>query len=170
MKVRNLRVIAVYLLLFFSLPVLAQEARPLAEDPVAEKRLLGIAEELRCLVCQNETIAASNAELAKDLRQEIRTMIGAGRSDTEIIEFMTERYGDFVLYRPPFKATTLLLWLLPPFFLLAGLVGVRLYLVRRNRILAAAVPVSAEDLRAAQELLADEPPRESDSPPQSTSS
>jgi len=163
MMLRNLRAFAFYFLLLFALPVVAQEARPLAEDPVTEKRLLGIAEELRCLVCQNETIAASNAELAKDLRREIRSMIGAGKSDAEIIDFMTERYGDFVLYRPPFKATTALLWLLPPLLLFAGLAGVRLYLVRRNSRLQATLPPPAEDLRAAQDLLAEGLPPEADS-------
>ena len=81
-----------------------------ATDPVAEKRLQALSRELRCLVCQNETIADSNAELAVDLRREIRGMIQEGRSDNEILEFMVTRYGDFVLYRPPVKAITLLLW------------------------------------------------------------
>ena len=142
---------------------MSQEARPLAEDQVTEKRMLAIAEELRCLVCQNETIAASNAELAKDLRREIRSMIGTGKSDPEIIEFMVERYGDFVLYRPPFKATTWLLWLLPPLFLLLGLAGARLYLLHRNRRLSAVAPLPAETLRVAQHLLAEESPVEPDS-------
>ena len=93
-------------------PALASSATEaaLAADPVAEKRLLGLSEELRCLVCQNQNIADSNAELAQDLRREIRGMIKDGKSDKEIIDFMVVRYGDFVLYRPPVKATTLLLW------------------------------------------------------------
>ena len=82
----------------------------LAADPVAEKRLQKLSEELRCLVCQNQTIADSNAELAQDLRREVRTMIKDGKSDKEIIDFMVVRYGDFVLYRPPVKGITLLLW------------------------------------------------------------
>ena len=82
----------------------------LAADPVAEKRLLALSEELRCLVCQNQNIADSNAELAQDLRREIRGMIAAGKSDKEIIDFMVVRYGDFVLYRPPVQGNTLLLW------------------------------------------------------------
>jgi cytochrome c-type biogenesis protein CcmH len=82
----------------------------LAEDPVAEKRLQELSKELRCLVCQNETIADSNAELAVDLRREIRGLIRDGRSDNEILDFMVTRYGDFVLYRPPVKGITLLLW------------------------------------------------------------
>jgi cytochrome c-type biogenesis protein CcmH len=149
------------LLLLFALPVAGEEARPLAEDPVAEKRMLSIADELRCLVCQNETVAASNADLAKDLRREIRTMIGAGKSDTEIINFMVERYGDFVRYRPPFKATTLLLWILPPLFLILGIVGTRLYLLRRSRRLSVAAELPADALQRAQHLLADELPPDS---------
>ena len=99
--------------LFFSSTVTfassATEAA-LAEDPVAEKRLQKLSEELRCLVCQNQTIADSNAELAQDLRREVRTMIKDGKTDNEIVDFMVTRYGDFVLYRPPVKGITLLLW------------------------------------------------------------
>ncbi|MDR1849462.1 MAG: cytochrome c-type biogenesis protein CcmH [Zoogloeaceae bacterium] len=142
-------------LLFCPLYIQAEEARPLAEDPVAEKRLLSIAGELRCLVCQNETIAASNADLANDLRREIRTMIGAGKNDEEILDFMVNRYGDFVLYRPPFKASTWLLWLLPPFFFLFGIVGLRLYLIRRNRRLTDAAPLPPEVRDTAKRLLAE---------------
>ena len=93
-------------------PALASSATEaaLAADPVAEKRLLGLSEELRCLVCQNQNIADSNAELAQDLRREIRGMIKDGKSDKEIIDFMVTRYGDFVLYRPPVQGNTLLLW------------------------------------------------------------
>lgn len=98
----------------------------------AEKRLLDIAAELRCLVCQNESIAASRADLAVDLRQQIREQIQAGQSDAEIREYMVERYGDFVLYRPPFKATTLLLWLGPALLLLFGLIVLVVSLARRK--------------------------------------
>jgi len=100
---------------------LAKEAPPAAQDPVLEQRVMAISGELRCLVCQNQTIADSNAELAADLRNEVREKIRQGESDREIIDFMVERYGDFVLYRPPFKATTLLLWLGPLLLLAAGL-------------------------------------------------
>jgi len=155
----------VFFCLLCPLQMRAEEARPLAEDPVAEKRLLAIAGELRCLVCQNETIAASNAELANDLRREIRAMIGTGKSDAEIIDFLVTRYGDFVLYRPPFKASTWLLWLLPPLFFLCGIIGVRLYLVRRNRRLLATAPLSPETRDAAKRLLAEAPPAQSPSPP-----
>ena len=99
----------------------ANEAKPLADDPVAEQRLNTIAEELRCLVCQNESLAGSRADLALDLRRELRGLIKAGKSDDEIKDFMVSRYGDFVLYRPPFKPQTWLLWLAPLFLLVMGL-------------------------------------------------
>ncbi len=111
---------AVQLLLLFSLTcaVAAQTAQPLAEDPELEKRLLALSQELRCLVCQNETLAESRAGLAEDLRREIREQMKAGKSDQEIIAFLTARYGDFVLYRPRVTPTTYLLWF-GPFVLLA---------------------------------------------------
>ncbi|HUQ28626.1 MAG TPA: cytochrome c-type biogenesis protein [Usitatibacter sp.] len=92
-------------------------ARP---DAVTERRLKDLAEELRCLVCQNQTIADSNAPLALDLRNQIRTQISQGRSDDQIRAYMVERYGDFVLYKPPFKASTALLWLAPLLLLMVG--------------------------------------------------
>jgi cytochrome c-type biogenesis protein CcmH len=99
-------------------PVAAKDAPPAASDPLVESRMLAIASELRCLVCQNQTIADSHAGLAEDLRIEIRALLHDGRTDDEVRAYMTERYGDFVLYRPPLKATTLLLWA-GPFVLLA---------------------------------------------------
>ena len=126
----------------------------LAEDPVAEKRLQGLSKELRCLVCQNETIADSNAELAVDLRREIRGMIRDGRSDADILDFMVTRYGDFVLYRPPVKAITLLLWAGPILLLLIGLITMRSYLKRRSiQVAAAEKPLSAEETQRAQAML-----------------
>jgi cytochrome c-type biogenesis protein CcmH len=101
---------------------IAAPAQPLAADPVIEARLQRIAEDLRCLVCQNETLAASRAALAEDLRREIRVLLRQGSSDQEVLEFLVSRYGDFVSYRPPFKSTTWLLWLAPFVMLLAGLV------------------------------------------------
>lgn len=99
---------------------LAQEGRDLAEDPLVETRLREVSRELRCLVCQNETLADSQAKLAQNLRREVRTLIIDGKSDAEIIDFLTERYGDFVLYDPPFKPYTWLLWLGPGLLLLLG--------------------------------------------------
>jgi len=112
--------------------LMANEAAPLAEDPVVEQRLIGISEEMRCLVCQNESLAGSRSDLANDLRAQIRTMVKAGKSDAEIRQYMVDRYGDFVLYRPPVKPTTWLLWLGPFTILLIGIIGLFMYLRKRN--------------------------------------
>jgi cytochrome c-type biogenesis protein CcmH len=125
----------------------------IAADPVAEKRLQHLSEELRCLVCQNQNIADSNAELAQDLRREIRGMIQAGKSDKEIIDFMVVRYGDFVLYRPPVKGITLLLWGGPLALLLLGLFILVRYLRQRARRMADDRPLSAADAGRADALL-----------------
>ena len=114
------------------LPAYANEALPLAEDPVVEKRLIGISAELRCLVCQNESLAGSRADLALDLRREIRTLIKDGKTDAEIMAFMVSRYGDFVLYRPPVNPVTWLLWF-GPFLLLIGAVVVVVRMVRQSQ-------------------------------------
>jgi len=99
-------------------PARAGEAQPVAADPALETRVMALAGELRCVVCQNETLAASQAELARDLRAQIRSQLREGRSDEEVRDFMVARYGQFVLYRPPLQASTWLLWL-GPFALLA---------------------------------------------------
>ena len=125
----------------------------IAADPVAEKRLQHLSEELRCLVCQNQNIADSNAELAQDLRREIRGMIQAGKSDKEIIDFMVVRYGDFVLYRPPVKGITLLLWGGPIALLLLGLFVLQRYLRQRARRMADDRPLSAAEAGRAEALL-----------------
>lgn len=123
---------SVALAMALTVPVWAGEAPPLAEDPVIEQRMLVISEELRCLVCQNESLSASRAELAQDLRRELRTLIKAGKSDQEIMDFMVNRYGDFVRYRPAFKPLTLLLWLGPFVLLLGAAFGLVRY-VRSHR-------------------------------------
>lgn len=126
----------------------AAEAQPLAQDPVVEKRLMSISENLRCLVCQNESLAGSRADLAEDLRREVRNLILAGKSDKEIIEFLVARYGDYVLYDPPFKASTLLLWV-GPFVVLAGsLFGLIVFLRRRSRQL----PLSTKEIAPPEEI------------------
>ncbi len=112
----------------------ANEAAPAAADPVLEARMLSITAELRCLVCQNQTIADSHADLAVDLRNQVREMLQAGKTDQQVVDFMTERYGDFVLYRPPFKATTVLLWVGPALMALIGLLCLVLVLRRRSRM------------------------------------
>ena len=133
----------------------AKEAADLAADPVAEKRLMEISAELRCLVCQNQTIADSNADLALDLRREIRGMIQQGKSDREILDFMVARYGDFVLYRPPVQNNTALLWFGPLLILVVGLVALVRYLRRRNVAATAAAGggLSEAERRRAETLL-----------------
>lgn len=137
-------------------PALASSATEaaLADDPVAEKRLTKLSEELRCLVCQNQNIADSNAELAQDLRREIRGMIKEGKSDKEIIDFMVARYGDFVLYRPPVQGNTLLLWIGPITLLVFGLAALIAYQRRRaERVAAEDKPLSADEASRAEALL-----------------
>ena len=128
-----LAALAVLMVLTVSPLAQAAEAQPLAQDPVVEKRLNAISENLRCLVCQNESLAGSRADLAEDLRREVRNLILSGKSDQEIIEFLVARYGDYVLYDPPFKATTVLLWVGPFVVLAGGLVGLIVFLRRRSR-------------------------------------
>ena len=114
----------------------AKEAPLAAADPATEARMLRLAAELRCLVCQNQTIADSSAPLADDLRRQVREMIVRGDSDSQIIDFMTQRYGDFVLYRPPLKGTTAALWFGPLALLVGGLTIFIVVLRRRNRLAA----------------------------------
>ena len=143
----------------------AGDARPMAEDPQVEARLISISEELRCLVCQNESLAASRAELAQDLRREVRSQIQAGKTDAEIRDYLVSRYGDFVLYRPPVKPTTWLLWF-GPFLLLAAAVFGLIRFLRQRAAQAPAPALSAADKAAAQALLAEA--ASSDTPPKNT--
>ncbi|MSQ53754.1 MAG: cytochrome c-type biogenesis protein CcmH [Betaproteobacteria bacterium] len=133
----------------------AKEAVPSAADPVLEQRTNRLAEELRCLVCQNQTIADSNAPLAVDLKQQIREQVKAGRTDEQVMGFMVERYGDFVLYRPPFKLTTALLWA-GPFVLLAVAVGALFLHLRRRRGTPAQGELSEEERARVSRLLAEQ--------------
>lgn len=132
----------------------AGDAAPLAEDPVVEQRLIVISEELRCLVCQNESLAGSRADLAMDLRREIRTLIKDGKTDAQIRDYMVSRYGDFVLYRPPVKPITWALWF-GPFLLLIGAVVILVRMVRRSQRSAAAPTLDAAQRAKAQSLLKD---------------
>src|SRR5712692_6972360 len=118
------------LLISFAGFTAAKEAQP-NEDPQIEQRMKALTEQLRCLVCQNETLADSQVDLAEDLRRQIREQMKAGKSDQEIIGFLTQRYGDFVLYRPPVKATTYLLWFGPFVLLLGGTAALYRYLKHR---------------------------------------
>jgi cytochrome c-type biogenesis protein CcmH len=117
------RLPAIFLACLCSLQVfcaLAQEAPSVAADPVLEKRVMQLSEELRCLVCQNQSLSDSNAELATDLRNQVREMMQAGKSDAQIRDYMVASYGDFILYDPPFKMTTLVLWVGPFVLLVLG--------------------------------------------------
>ena len=115
-------------------PVQAKEAAPASADPALEARVMRVSSELRCLVCQNETIAASHADLAVDLRNQVREMLRQGKSEREVFDYMTARYGDFVLYRPPLKSSTVPLWFGPPVLLGASLLGLWWMLRKRNRL------------------------------------
>ena len=135
----------------------AEEAMSPVQDEVVEKRLNAIVSELRCLVCQNESLAASNAGLARDLRREILAMIQSGKNDDEIMEFMVNRYGDFVRYRPPLKGSTLLLWFGPVLLFVAGIAGLFVFL-RRRSLAVKDVPLSETERQRAEQLLySDEP-------------
>ncbi|MDQ3666862.1 MAG: cytochrome c-type biogenesis protein CcmH [Acidobacteriota bacterium] len=142
-----------------SAQVVAQEARPVADDPELEKRVMNLSQELRCLVCQNETLADSRADLAVDLRDEVREQMKAGQSDEEIIAFLTARYGDFVLYRPPVRPTTYLLWF-GPFVLLVIGFGVLYRYLKQRRESISQQPLSPEERRRAEELLQVTPGKE----------
>lgn len=126
--------------------------RPQTDDPALEKRLHNLSQNLRCLVCQNETLADSQADLADDLRDEIREQMKAGKSDKEIIDFLTARYGQFILYKPQVTPTTYLLWFGPFLLLLAGLAVLFRY-IKQRRDLIPEKPLSAEERRRAEELL-----------------
>ncbi|MDP2760211.1 MAG: cytochrome c-type biogenesis protein CcmH [Sideroxyarcus sp.] len=145
------------ILLFCLLPTfaLAGEAQDMAADPVLEKRMIGLAEKLRCLVCQNESLASSHSELAEDLRREVREQMQKGMSDTEIIDYLVSRYGDFVLYEPPFKSYTLLLWLGPFALLLIG-VGVLVFQLRQRRAAMPEPTLTPEAAEKAATLLEEE--------------
>jgi cytochrome c-type biogenesis protein CcmH len=147
-----MRAVLAVLLLALAITAGAREAAPLAQDPVLEQRAMRLAEELRCLVCQNQSLAESHADLALDLKNQVREQIKAGRTDAEIRDYMVARYGDFVLYRPPVKATTLLLWAGPFVLLVAAVLGLGLYLRRRHgRVVE--TELSAEQHARAQALL-----------------
>jgi cytochrome c-type biogenesis protein CcmH len=129
----RLALLAAAVLALAGAPALAKEAENVAANPALEARVMLIATELRCLVCQNQTIADSHADLAVDLRNQIRDMIGRGQSDEQILRYMTERYGDFVLYKPPLKPTTWLLWAGPVLLLVGAMGGLFFALRRRQR-------------------------------------
>ncbi|MGH9932233.1 MAG: cytochrome c-type biogenesis protein [Pyrinomonadaceae bacterium] len=143
-----------FLFILASFPVfaIAKEAQPSAADPALEERVMKLSKELRCLVCQNETLADSRAELAVDLRSQIREQMKAGKSDKEIIGYLTDRYGKFILYNPPIDPTTYLLWFGPFVLLLAGLFVLFRYLKQRREMIIDR-PLSADERLRAEALL-----------------
>jgi cytochrome c-type biogenesis protein CcmH len=151
-----MRRLALLLCLVLPLWAGAEETKLSAE---LELRVKGLAHELRCLVCQNQTIADSNADLAIDLRTQIREQIQAGKTDQQIKDFMVARYGDFVLYRPPVQSNTALLWA-APFLLLVGGIAFLFWKLAKRRKLAATPQLSADDLHRADVLLTNSPPND----------
>lgn len=138
-------------------PARAGTARPTADDPALEARLVEVTRELRCLVCQNESIADSHAPLAVDMRNQIREQLRSGMSEREVVAFMVERYGNFVRFRPPLDASTLALWFGPPLLLVAGLGALALQVRRRSRRLAAPAPLQPHEAARLSALAADSP-------------
>ncbi len=131
-----------------------KEAQATELDPGEHRRVQGIASQLRCLVCQNQSIADSDADLAVDLRKQVIEQINAGRTDKEIINYMVERYGDFVLYNPPFKASTIILWLGPVVLFLAAAVAFYIHLRRRkSTVRASERTLTPDEKRKAEQLL-----------------
>lgn len=139
--------------LFFILFAIAANAQPVTDEAVVEQRLAKLSHELRCLQCRNQTLAESPAGLAEDLRREIRVQIRAGKSDREIVAFLTQRYGDFILYKPRVTATTYLLWFGPFVLLLAGMIILFRY-IKQRRDSITEQPMTEADRRRAEELLA----------------
>ena len=152
------RLLALVLLAMAAACASAKDASPAAADPALEHRVMALSNELRCLVCQNQTIADSSAPLAEDLRNQVREKMRQGASDSEIIDYMIARYGDFVLYRPPFKLTTVLLWFGPLLLLAAG-AAVLLRRVLRRRPPGDAEMTAAQRSRAAELLTGNEAER-----------
>jgi cytochrome c-type biogenesis protein CcmH len=150
-----MRTLALILLLLVMGAAVAREAAPVSDEPALEQRVMRLSTELRCLVCQNETLADSRADLAIDLRNQIRDQMRAGKSDDEIKAWLTDRYGDFVLYRPPVKSGTWLLWF-GPFVLLIAAVAALLRYLHRRRARTDGAQVTAEEHRQAQALLAED--------------
>ena len=149
---RLLALLLLCLLASFAMAQVQTEDQP-SDDPVIEQRLAKLSHELRCLQCQNQTLADSPSDLAADLRREIRAQMKAGKSDQEIIAFLTQRYGQFILYRPRVTPLTYLLWFGPFVLLLAGLLVLFRY-IKQRRDEITEKPLTAEDRRRAEEMLA----------------
>jgi cytochrome c-type biogenesis protein CcmH len=142
------------LALAFAAPACAIEPQEQLTDPALEARARTLGQELRCLVCQNESIDDSNADLARDLRTIVRERLTAGDSDQQVLGFVTARYGDYVLLRPPIRAGTLVLWFGPVVLLVAAIIA--MMLLRRHRAKAEPAPLSSEEDRRLARLLDEE--------------
>ena len=150
--VKRMIVLLTVVLLMVVLPVIAKEAVPMSSDPELEKKVNEIAAELRCLVCQNQTIADSHAELAVDLKNQVREMVRQGKTRDDVVDYMVQRYGDFVRYRPPVKPTTYLLWV-GPFLLLIGGFILLIMNLKKRRALVTDTPLSEEEHQKLESLL-----------------
>lgn len=159
MSHRLVDVVRLFLLIFLLALIpfngFTKEAVPVAEDPEVEKRMLALTMDLRCLVCQNEPISDSRAEFSNDIRREIRAQIKANKTDEEIVQFLVDRYGDFILYNPPVKPTTIFLWF-GPFILFVIALGALIVHLKRRRAQIAEVTLSQEQLKQAEALLNEE--------------
>ncbi len=148
--------LVLYFCFLWSTVAFAKEATPLVDDPVLEVRVMALSEELRCLVCQNQTIAASDADLAVDMRDEVRNKMKEGWSDEQIVDYLVDRYGNFVRYSPPLNVTTFLLWFGPALFLVLGAVLLFYSLRNRRKQAAVTMSLSEQDQQRAQALLNEE--------------
>jgi len=145
------RILLSALLLAVAAPVFAQESQ--LADPALERRARALSYEIRCVVCQSQSVAESDADIARDMRVLIREQIAAGKSDQEIRDYLVARYGDFVLFEPPFKSSTYVLWIGPFALLALASVGVAVYFRRRNAQTAAGPELSAAERSRVAELL-----------------
>lgn len=158
----SLKVLALVFLVMLAPLASAKDAKSMAEDPEMEKRVNEISAELRCLVCQNQTIADSHAGLAIDLKNQVREMVKSGQSQKDIVDYMVKRYGDFVLYRPPVKPTTVLLWVGPFLLMLIGLTVLVINLRKRAALVKDDGDLSSEESERLKTLLESKPEQKED--------
>ena len=156
LRTQIMKISLISLLLLAAPVIVAKEATPMAADPEMEKVVNEISAELRCLVCQNQTIADSNAPLAVDLKNQVREMVKTGQDEKEIVDYMVQRYGDFVRYRPPVNTTTILLWVGPFLLLATGLVVLIINLRKRATLVADDTPLTSEESEKLKHLLREE--------------
>jgi cytochrome c-type biogenesis protein CcmH len=149
------KLLSLFVLVLVLGPAYGEEAKPVEADVALENRVMAVAGELRCLVCQNQTIADSHADLAKDLRNQVREMLRQGKSKDEIVDYMVKRYGDFVLYRPRVKSSTLLLWFGPLVLLVLAFVVLMFKLRQRRQAMQQEVPLSFAEHEQVASLLSE---------------